>query len=130
MFLSINADAIKHSVPYFMQENAFFLAQNPAVSSRLREMEDEYGILPYPKYDGAQAGYFSSPCCMSLYMAIPVTDNDTERAVVIVNALSYESYSSDQSFRNILKLTLPKKTCGMTLLWKCLILYVKAGSST
>lgn len=94
MFLSINVDDKKHSVPYFMQGNALFLAQNLAVSSRLREMEDEYGILPYPKYDESQTDYYSSPCYMSLYMTIPVTDTDTERAAVTVNALSYESYSS------------------------------------
>ena len=30
------------------------------LSDQLRDMRDEYGILPFPKYDEAQDGYYTT----------------------------------------------------------------------
>ena len=57
-----------------------------------RSMEVDFGILPIPKYDEAQNGYFNpvSLGCAN-YIAIPMTSTDLERTGIIIEALSCES---------------------------------------
>ena len=60
--------------------------------SSLTEMEDDYGIIPYPKWDEAQQSYAtmsdgSSPLC-----AIPKTVSDTEFVGLITEAMAAESW--------------------------------------
>ncbi len=58
-----------------------------------RSMEDNYGILPVPKYDTAQKDY-SSLVWMhhDCVLGIPRAVSDPEMCAMIVEALSYESY--------------------------------------
>ena len=56
------------------------------------EMEDDFGIIPYPKWDEAQQNYAtmsggSSPLC-----AIPKTVSDTEFVGMITEAMASESW--------------------------------------
>ena len=60
--------------------------------SSFTEMEDDYGIIPYPKWDEAQQHYAtmsdgSSPLC-----AIPKTVSDTEFVGMITEAMAAESW--------------------------------------
>ena len=59
-------------------------------SSKLRDSDVEYGILPFPKWDEAQQDYrtFSS----GLLFIVPITVRDIERTGVIIEALSAEGY--------------------------------------
>lgn len=56
----------------------------------LREMEADFGIIPYPKYDEAQDEYYSriEGCELS---CVPITVSDTERTSIILEALACES---------------------------------------
>ncbi len=79
------------------RERAFWLAdgglfwttwmgQIPA----LREMESDFGILPYPKLDKAQTDYYSTIAPYnSQYICVPRIQNDVERTGVITEALAY-----------------------------------------
>ena len=55
-------------------------------------MEDDYGIIPYPKWDEAQDGYHTMVDGSHDILGVPKTASDTERTGIIVEALSAESY--------------------------------------
>ncbi|MCR5263553.1 MAG: hypothetical protein K6D94_06745 [Clostridiales bacterium] len=57
-----------------------------------RDMETDFGIIPYPKYDEAQDAYHSMSDGAHTIMAIPKTVSDLERNSVILEALNAESY--------------------------------------
>lgn len=76
----------------FMENRALFNAAWLNRAQLFREMETDFGILPYPKYDEAQDGY---NCPVSMYcmnsITIPKTATNTERTGIIIEALSAES---------------------------------------
>lgn len=56
----------------------------------LREMEDEFGIIPAPKYDEAQEEYINlggSP----FFMVVPIVSDDLDRTGAIMEGLAYDS---------------------------------------
>ncbi|HHX53531.1 MAG TPA: hypothetical protein GX704_01350 [Clostridiales bacterium] len=59
-----------------------------------REVEDDYGIIPYPKWDENQADYRSLVDGNHAALAIPKTTADLERAGIIMEALNAEGYKS------------------------------------
>ena len=73
---------------YFNQVSLLTLDRN------LRDMEDDYGILPMPKYDEAQESYLSyvNPAC-TLTM-IPANPADETRTGLITQALAAGAYDS------------------------------------
>lgn len=64
-----------------------------AVNS-FREMEDDYGIIPYPKWDDAQEEYKTMVDGSHSVLCVPTTVSDIERTGIITEALCAESYKS------------------------------------
>jgi len=63
------------------------------IMNNYREMEDNYGVLPMPKYDETQDAYYTSVSLASTHLeAIPITVADPERAGAIFEACVYEGY--------------------------------------
>jgi hypothetical protein len=58
----------------------------------LRAMEEDFGIVPYPKFDEAQQTYYTMTDGASAMMAIPTTIKNPERAGKITAALNAESW--------------------------------------
>ncbi len=56
-----------------------------------RDMEDDFGILPLPKYDEAQQEYRSY--ITGCPFMIPVTNADAETSAMVADAMSYYSYA-------------------------------------
>ena len=57
---------------------------------RYREMENDFGILPYPKLNAAQADYYTTVAPYnSQFICMPLIQNDVERAGTITEALAY-----------------------------------------
>ncbi len=55
-----------------------------------REMESDFGILPYPKLDANQDGYFHTVAPYnSQFICVPLVQDDVERTGVITEALAY-----------------------------------------
>lgn len=59
---------------------------------QLRDMEDPYGILPYPKYDENQQDYCSSSRNTHNAFSMPVTCGDPAMAGAVMEALSSSNY--------------------------------------
>lgn len=55
----------------------------------LRDMESEFGILPWPKYDEQCEKYYSLMGAGSNMFVVPISVKDPERASIIIEALSY-----------------------------------------
>ena len=64
------------------------------VSAQFREMEDDYGIIPLPKYDEAQETYYSHASAHADCFAIPVINEDFERCSIILEAMAAEGYKT------------------------------------
>jgi len=79
-------------VPLFAQDRALFYHAGMNRVTLLRTMENDFGILPPPKFDEAQSDYFASvdAWCTSA-VSVPVTVADSERAGLILETLAYES---------------------------------------
>ena len=58
----------------------------------LRDMKDDYGILPYPKWDENQDKYYTMVDGSHDVLAVPITVSDPERTGIITEALCAESY--------------------------------------
>ena len=62
------------------------------VLDTLRNMDDDFGILPLPKYDESQEKYYTNVNSFSGYMiGVPKSASDTERTSLILEALAAES---------------------------------------
>ena len=76
----------------FAESRCLYLITNIEIVKNLRGMEANFGILPLPKYDGAQERYYSTmqynnASCMS----IPITASDMERTGAILETWAAES---------------------------------------
>lgn len=62
----------------------------------LGEMEDKYGILPLPKFDETQTGYYTNAWDQFSVFGVPLTLTDADKDVtgIIFEALCAESYKT------------------------------------
>ena len=63
-----------------------------AESSTLRNMTDDYGVLPYPKYDEAQKEYYSHAHDQYISFGIPSTNQNPNTAGAVLEALASYGY--------------------------------------
>lgn len=77
---------------YFMNGQALFLTESIWVSHIMREMDDDFNILPYPKYDEEQENYGTYVCIDDVTgFSIPITA-DAEKSGCILSALTAYGY--------------------------------------
>ena len=62
--------------------------------STYRDMEDDYSILPYPKYDENQQKYMTGAMDNYSVLGVPITASDTEMISIITESLNVESYKT------------------------------------
>lgn len=72
---------------------------------RIKASEINYGVLPYPKYDGEQKHYITVNAAMGFF-SIPTTVDDAEFSAMLLNGLAYYSY---EIIRPVYKETFLKK---------------------
>ncbi len=65
-----------------------------AANQSMRDFEDEYGMLPMPKYTEEQTSYKTMVGGHHSCLAVPKTCKDTEFVGIIVEALSAESWKT------------------------------------
>ena len=93
------------SAGMFADGNGLFLldALNRVEMASFRNMKDDYGILPEPKYNEAQKEYSSYTREYSCY-ALPATNSHPDAAAAVLEALS--SYSYNETVPTFLDLAL------------------------
>lgn len=77
----------------FASGNAAFLVKTVGGLTTLRDMQDDFGVLPMPKYDEEQEQY-RTRSIGGLYGGVPSTTEHAENISIILEALAAESYSS------------------------------------
>lgn len=79
-------------IPAFDDGRILFYMGSMALVPLFRNMEQDFGLLPTPKLTAEQEKYYST---MSIWnngaVYIPVTNSDTERTGIVIEALSAES---------------------------------------
>lgn len=83
-------------VSKFVEGNALFLANRLYLCDwpQVREMKDDYGILPMPKYDKYVDGYHSVVENLVQWGAVPVTADDLDMISAVAESMAYEGYKS------------------------------------
>lgn len=62
------------------------------MSHILRKMDDDFGIIPNPKYDESQETHYPEISSAAPLAAVPLSVSDAERAAVVLSALSCKSW--------------------------------------
>ena len=75
-------------------DDAILEKGTPSSFSHLRDMKDGYGILPLPKLDESQAGYYTLPHNAFSMMVVPSDSQKFDEACAALEALAEESYRS------------------------------------
>ncbi len=78
----------------FSSGRALFLTGELKSAMEERDMNDQFGILPMPKFDESQENYRTLVNGGSALLCVPATNKDLDRTGVILDALSYESSES------------------------------------
>lgn len=82
-------------IKIFADGRALFLTtfMNNAFTT-FRDMKDDYGILPYPKFDEKQTEYYTNSMDNYSLLGIPKTAKNLEMIGIITEALNAESYKT------------------------------------
>lgn len=60
--------------------------------SYLRDMKDDFGIVPWPKYDASLEKYYTNVDSGTNLFIVPITSSDPERTSIVLEALCAEGY--------------------------------------
>lgn len=71
-----------------------FLHLQHTESSAFRNMQDEYGIIPTPKYDENQDNYYTYVHDQYSVFMVPITVKNPEMSGAVLETMAYESYKS------------------------------------
>lgn len=75
----------------FMNDQALFIQGLFGQAAALRDMDSDFGILPYPKFDEAQAEYLTSTNNNVSMICVPKTCEDPENTALIIEAMCRKS---------------------------------------
>ncbi|MBQ8509196.1 MAG: extracellular solute-binding protein [Clostridia bacterium] len=78
----------------FSDGRALFFDPGIVDIEKFRSMKDDFGIIPWPKYDETIDKYYSKVGAGSNLICVPITASDPERTSVILEALCYEGYKT------------------------------------
>ena len=83
------------STTEFMMGTFLFNAETLGHIAKLRSFEDNFGVLPMPKFDENQESYISMMATWGVEMTtVPKTNTEYERTGTILDYLAYQSYIS------------------------------------
>ncbi len=86
--------SIDNTEIYFANGTNLFLVAGLGYAERetLRNMQDDYGIIPFPKYDENQKEYYSYSHDEYTAFAIPITNENPEIVAATLEAMASYSY--------------------------------------
>lgn len=85
-------DSIFYDREIFRDGRAAFIDMNLKTVIELRNMQDDYGIIPWPKFDDTVDKYYTNVDAGTNIIGVPVTNSDPTRTSVILEALCAEGY--------------------------------------
>lgn len=88
-----NVVTAKDMFQYFSEGRVFTIDCTVAGTSNLREMEDEFGIVPWPKYS-EEDEYAACINAAASLLCVPVTIKNPEFVSTIIEGMASESYKN------------------------------------
>ncbi len=82
-------DKSYHTMKTFAQGTVATMCNFIYSTEYLRDMKDDYGILPMPKYDETQEKYISQVGTSTSMLFVPLTTNDAELTSKVMEACAY-----------------------------------------
>ncbi|MBQ4289606.1 MAG: hypothetical protein II719_00260, partial [Clostridia bacterium] len=86
--------AVQDSSLFQQGHELLFVSLLRHMQEGFREMEDDFGIVPVPKYDSSQENYYHRSNAYSALFAVPSTVLDTEKVGAV---FAYISWLSNQT---------------------------------
>lgn len=78
-------------VSMFNSNKALFYSHTMFYMDHLRDIENDFGIIPYPKYDETQESYGNLVSAWhSQFLCVPITAGNVKRSGVILEELAYK----------------------------------------
>ncbi len=90
VFYEDGGNGYERSGNLFIGDQVMFDMTNIGAASGFRDMESDFGILPFPKYD--ESSEYRNRNYGTSYFAIPITAKNTELSAVILEAQNFYSY--------------------------------------
>ena len=78
----------------FTDGRAMFIDMNIGDTMNLRDMKDDFGIIPWPKFDETVDKYYTNVDAGCNLVVVPVTVKNPECVSVVLEALAYHSYKT------------------------------------
>lgn len=99
-------------------KSLFLINRFVAAGWGIRDMQDDFGILPMPKYDESVDGYHSAVEVLVQWGAVPVTVADPEFVSAAAEALSYYSreLTTPAYYETTLKLKMTRDDSSMEMI--------------
>ena len=81
--------------PVFVSDRALFVTGRFIDSeTAYREMESDFGLLPFPKWDEAQQDYKVTICGSESIFGLPINSREPDMMGAVMEALAFESYKT------------------------------------
>lgn len=78
----------------FIDGRLMFIETTLSTFENLREMEDDFGIIPCPKFDETVDRYITGVDATCNLLVVPITASDPARTSAILEALAYEGWKN------------------------------------
>jgi len=85
------SDALKHLQPVFQDGHSLFYGEVMQCIIRLRAMEIDFGVIPFPKYDETQEEYNHYIHVTAAMIGVPLTNSDLDNTGIMLEAMSAKS---------------------------------------
>ena len=88
-----NSDAEQDDIAKMLSEDRMLFSPLRVMhTEQLREMESDYGLMPLPKWDEAQNGYYTFVHDQYSIVGIPISVQDPSFASAVMEAMAAQSY--------------------------------------
>ncbi len=84
----------QQEVTVFVNDRCLFYPERFLSTSIFRDMESDFGFVPYPKYDENQKDYHTISHDNYSLLCVPITTQDLEMVGAVTEAMAAESYRS------------------------------------
>lgn len=78
----------------FTARRSMFLTAEIKAAQLMRDMEDTFGIVPFPKFDENQEDYQSTIVTTMLYWCIPTTNTNLDMTATVSEVMTHESFET------------------------------------
>lgn len=85
-------DDINLIINEFVEERALYMSERVAASEKMKDMNSDYGIIPFPKYNAEQQRYISSSRDYTSAIAVPSNIDNPEMVGTVIEAMCMYGY--------------------------------------